>query len=493
MATEIRLPPSAASLSTSMRDIGYSLETAIADLIDNSISASSTKVEIFSDLTCSDPTLAIMDNGEGMGRNRLIDSLRHGSTNPKQKREPEDLGRFGLGLKTSSFSQCRKLTVISAQNGVLSGAEWDLDLVDKRDDWIVNELDEEDLNEIPFKNELPTTGTIVIWRKLDRLFEETEGEKREKLVNDKLDVVERHLALVFHRFLAKEIKGRKKLAIIINGHNVEPFDPFCRKNSTTQLLPADLVNFGDIKVRMVPYILPHYSKLTASELDFYLNRSDFLSNQGAYIYRNGRLMAWGDWFRLIPKGDSTKLARVQIDFPSSLDELWTIDIKKSRAKPPPEVRERLRQTIKKITNRSISVIQGKGKKAYSDIDYPIWERIVDREKIRYTLNRNHPLVYALFRYLNEDDSKYIELFLRATESALPIEMIYSDFSTNPQEFCDSNEFDQNFIAEKLSELKIILFNQNECDEKTFRQVLQSMQMFESHPNIVEEFIRTEIK
>ena len=395
MVREHRLPPSASSLSASMRDIGYSPETAIADLIDNSISAGAKSVEIFCDVTLSDPSVAIIDDGRGLTANEVVAAMRHGATNPTDPRHPDDLGRFGLGLKTASFSQCRRLTVVSARNGMLSGAEWNLDLIDKKDDWILIVLDDDEIAALPFIDRMRNNGTMVIWRSLDRLFEDEVGKRRDEVVYEKLDAVDKHLALVFHRFLSGEVKRQKKLSISINGHSVEAFDPFCRKNGATQALPEEVVRIGDTSVRIQPYILPHHSRLSAKEYDYYQNRSDFISNQGAYVYRNSRLMAWGDWFRLISKGEATKLARVQIDFPSSSDESWTIDIKKSRARPPRAVRERLRQIITRIVGRSESVHRGRGQKLFDEIEAPLWERYADQHKIRYALNNTHPLVQSL--------------------------------------------------------------------------------------------------
>src|SRR5690606_18743239 len=140
---------------------------------------------------------------------------------------------------------CRKLTIASARNGNWVGAEWDLELVDRKDDWLITIPDSEEIAILPFIECLGRTGTIVIWRNLDRLFEDEAGHKRDEIVNEKLDVLEKHLALVFHRFLSGEVKGRKKLSIAINGHPVKPFDPFCRKNSATQMLPEEIVRIGD--------------------------------------------------------------------------------------------------------------------------------------------------------------------------------------------------------------------------------------------------------
>ena len=199
MSLEHHLPPSAASLSASMRDLGYSLETAIADLVDNSISAEASRIEIYCDLSKAAPTLAVVDNGSGMDAEGLLLAMRHGAADRKRKRSARDLGRFGLGLKTASFSQCRRLTVASMRSGGLSAAEWDLDLIDSRDDWILSVLDQSEISSVPFVDCLKGSGTVVVWRSLDRLFEDEVGQKRDEIVNEKLDVVGKHLALVFHR------------------------------------------------------------------------------------------------------------------------------------------------------------------------------------------------------------------------------------------------------------------------------------------------------
>jgi hypothetical protein len=490
MAREHRLPPRASSLTASMRDLGYSLESAVADLIDNSISADATKIDIFCDLVRHDPTLAIIDNGKGMTAEEVIDAMRHGSRSPMESRAPSDLGRFGLGLKTASFSQCRRLTVATAQNGCISAAEWNLDVVDEKDDWLIFILDAEEISALPFVDQLGNHGTIVLWRDLDRLFEDETGMKRDEIVNEKLDVLEKHLSLVFHRFLSGEIRGRKRISIAINGHNVEPFDPFCRKNAATQVLPEELIWIDGSKVRMQPYILPHHSKLSAKEYDYYQNRSDFISNQGAYIYRNGRLMAWGDWFRLIPKGEATKLARVQIDFPNSLDESWTIDIKKSRAKPPYHVRERLRQVIVRISGRSTTVHRGRGKKLFDELEAPVWERYSDQGKVRYSLNRDHPIVQSLTNSVEADGQKKLDLLLDAISSSLPIEMIYSDFSTHPRDI-EQSQTNKDTVLDRLKILKETLFPGPEADADAFREVVRSTRLFEAHLDIAEQFIRTE--
>lgn len=471
-----------------MRDLGYSLETAIADLVDNSISANADSIEIICDLSGAQPLVVILDNGKGMTESELLDAMRHGTVNPRQPRSSRDLGRFGLGLKTASFSQCRSLTVVSAKQSVLCGAEWNLDRIDAADDWILSILDDTDLKALPYVERISEHGTAVIWRQLDRLVEDQESNRRDEIVSEKLDALGRHLSLVFHRFLAGDVKGYARISIAVNGHPVEPFDPFCRRNPATQLLPEEVVRIGDSEVRMQPYVLPHHSRLSAREYDFYQSRSDFISNQGAYIYRNGRLMAWGDWFRLVPKGEATKLARVQIDFPNSLDEDWTIDIKKSRARPPHAVRERLRQIIAKITARSVTVHRGRGQKLFQETNAPLWERYADHGGIRFAINTQHPLIASLVTRLQPESVNTLRVLLDSIAASLPVEMIYSDYSTHPREVSQATN-DLELTLERLKSLKQVLYGDAPGDPDAFLQIVKSTHLFEGQIETAMTFIK----
>jgi len=463
------------------------LETAIADLIDNSISAGADAIDIVCDVSGKSPALVILDNGRGMTEGELLTAMRHGAGNPKQHRSPKDLGRFGLGLKTASFSQCRSLTVVSKKGGAVCGAEWNLDRIDAADDWILTILDGVDIQEIPYVERLGDLGTAVIWRKLDRLMEDEAGDRRDEIVNEKLEAVGRHLSLVFHRFLSGEVKGSPRISITVNGHPVEAFDPFCRKNPATQILPEEVVHLGNAEVRLQPYVLPHHSRLTAREYDFYQSRSDFISNQGAYIYRNGRLMAWGDWFRLVPKGEATKLARVQIDFPNSLDEAWTIDIKKSRARPPHTVRERLRQIVARITARSVTVHRGRGQKLFQESDAPLWERYADHGGIRFAINAQHPLILSLGMKLQPDDAKSLRILLDSIAASLPVEMIYSDYSTHPREVSQAS-IDNDLTIDRLRSLKRVLYGDGPGDPNAFLQIVRSTHLFNGQIETAKTFI-----
>jgi hypothetical protein len=491
MARTQELPPSASSLILSLRDLGYSLETAVADIIDNSVAAGATRVDIRCDLTLAEPALTILDNGCGMTEAELVTAMRHGGKGPSAARAANDLGRFGLGLKTASFSQCRQLTVVSRAQGETAAAEWDLDAVTAGDSWTISLHDGDELRGIPHFECLPQQGTLVVWRKLDRLFEEEEEHSKAEIVNSKLDVLRDHLSLVFHRFMSGEV-GRKKLTITVNGHKLKPFDPFCTSNTATQMLPEEIIKFGGSKVEIQAFILPHHSRLTVEEYEFYKTRSDFISNQGAYVYRNGRLMAWGDWFRLVPKGEATKLGRVRIDFSSALDEAWTIDIKKSRAHPPRKVRLRLGQILTQITGRALRVHKGRGEMLSQETDSPIWERYVDQGLIRYSLNRKHPIITSLMGQLDETGCKTLVALLEAISASLPIDMLYADYSSDPKSFVPKESAESEAL-DRLRALKLGLFADTEFDPSEFIKLVQSTKLYDDQMPLVERFAKGEVE
>lgn len=480
------LPPRASSLTESMRDIGYSLETAVADIIDNSIAAGASEVSIRFDFESNNPRLCIIDNGKGMARDELIDAMRHGSKHPRTVRDADDLGRFGLGLKTASFSQCRRLTVVSSQKKKVEAATWDLDSVSDADEWTLGILEPNEITALPYIDELGATGTLVLWEKLDRLCGNTAPSK--DMLYEKIELVDRHLALVFHRFLAGEIKG-KKLEIKLNGHRIEPFDPFCTTNKATQLLPEEICRVQGHEVKIQPYILPHHSKLSPREHDYYQTRSEFVSNQGVYVYRNNRLMAWGNWFRLVPKGESTKLARVKIDFPNALDELWTIDIKKSRAFPPQQIRDKLRQVLNRIVEQSTRVHSGRGRKLFDENPEPFWVRYAEHGGVRYSLNKDHPVIASYQQMLEPDQQRLFNEVLTVVEDSIPVEAIYSDYSMTPKSFDEAPALDGEDILRRLGLLCEILTAEKQLDAEGFRKTVNNLKPFCDYPQQIERVIK----
>ena len=357
------MPPYAPTLMESTRAIGYSIESAIADIIDNSVAAKAGRVDI-DFFPIGEAYISILDDGCGMSEERLISAMQYGSKDPLDEREEYDLGRYGLGMKTASLSQCRILTVITKQNGVLSGAQWNLDHVKKAESWSLIILDDAEFNKYPSYDKLASleNGTLVIWQDLDK-FAIGENDIAEAF-SRKMMLIREHLSLVFHRYLSGE-QGLKKLDIRMNELSIDPHDPFLSKKST-QLMDEETIVVRGSKVKVKPYILPHVSKLTQKELKALGGKEGLRKQQGFYVYRNKRLLVWGTWFRLMRQGDLSKLARVQVDIPNSLDDLWTLDIKKSIATPPEDVKQNLAVIIEKISEGSKRTWTYRGKKETRD-------------------------------------------------------------------------------------------------------------------------------
>lgn len=441
MTREEEVPPRASVLVESLRDIGYSLQTAVADVIDNSLTAGARKIELLAEAHAEAPSIGILDDGAGMTRSELLEAMRPGSRSPLEDRSETDLGRFGLGLKTASFSQCRRLTVLTCRNGVVSAAIWDLDTVAARDKWIVEFPTTPD--GIPWFDCLNADGTLVVWEKLDRLVGSDGHGDRRDLVRQ-LDETARHLEFVFHRFLSGREDREGRVAISLNGRELEPFDPFHSHHPATQHHQEETFLLDGREIRIRPVTLPHHDKVSREDWKRYAGQEGYVKNQGFYLYRNRRLIVHGTWFRLARQAELTKLSRVLIDMPNSLDAEWKIDVKKAWAQPPPPVRERLRRIVERIGIPSKRTYTARGARLTEDSRLPVWTRTQDKNRISYGLNADHPLFSGFEARLDEDTADEFRKLVGLVVSTLPVEALYADVSANaesvsPQEL-DSEDF-----------------------------------------------------
>lgn len=423
----IDMPPYAPTLIESTRAIGYSLEAAMADIIDNSIAARAGSVEV-SFFPIGDAYVSILDNGSGMDEELLNKAMQYGSQSPIETRDKLDLGRFGLGLKTASLSQCRTLTVLSKQNDKTIGRCWDIDHVVETGTWSLIVLSEEDIQKIPNADRLMAqkSGTLVVWQNLDRMMM---GEVDfEKALGRKMDDVRNHLGLVYHRYLSGE-SGIKRLKITLNGVRVTPADPFLLEKSAQAMDDEVLVIRGK-RIVVRPYILPHLSKMTEEEKKSLGGKEGLRKQQGFYVYRNKRLLVWGTWFRMMRQGDMSKLARVMVDIPNDLDDLWTLDIKKSHAVPPAEVRQNLQIVIDRIAEKSKRTWTFRGKKETSDTVEHVWNRMkTPNSGVIYEINRDHPLIEQII-VANPSARSGLEMLLKQIERSIPLNQLYVDLNND---------------------------------------------------------------
>jgi hypothetical protein len=426
-------PPKPAALIESLRAFGYDSQTAIADLIDNSIAARAKNIWIDFVWNGTDSSVSIRDDGKGMSEKALVDAMRIGSRSPKDPREPGDLGRFGLGLKTSSFSQCRLLTVASKQAGSqMCTRTWDLDFVEKRDEWLLLRSPPAPVSSTLHALDSQQNGTVIVWSALDRMVGTTSVDNRqaEDAFYRTADQIRDHVAMVFGDYL----RGRGAISIHVSGHPVVPWDPFLVSHESIQILPVEPLNWKGNDIQVTPYVLPHHTRMSASDWEKAAGIHGWNAHQGFYVFRNGRLLVAGDWLGLgFTKEEHYKLARIRIDLSSGSDFDWSLDVKKSRAWPPNELRERLRRIARLTRARAAEVYRHRGRKLVSasqGVRVLLWDTLVKQGKTFYRLNRQHPIIEAALR--SAEDSRVIKALLRLVEETVPLPLIYINTAEQPK-------------------------------------------------------------
>jgi hypothetical protein len=351
----VELIPAASRLIGSLRDMGYEFTTAVADLVDNSIEAGATLVSIDVEFEGEDSWVRIADNGTGMTSSALREALRYGST---RVYSTNDLGKFGLGLKVASLSQCQKLVVASRHRDRSEPMAycWDLAHIEKTNRWELVPVKRDAGGPALFSLLRETAGTVVLWQRLDRIlgYECPEGDSaRRRLATMRRDV-EGHLAVVFHRFLSGEVRGRPKLTILLNGSRVAPWDPYARSEPATK--PLESVNIqvfhGGQKGQLTlePFVLPHQLDFSSPEnFRRASGPASWNQQQGFYVYRADRLIQSGGWCRLRTLDEHTKLARVALRFSPQLDNAFRVNVAKMRVQLPAGMREQIAAAISPVT------------------------------------------------------------------------------------------------------------------------------------------------
>ena len=464
----IELTPPPSCFIESIRDIGYSLETAIADIIDNSISAEANNIKINIDFNDkkNDFILEIIDDGFGMNREELKKAMTIGSKNPTHKRAKNDLGRFGLGLKTASFSQCRSLTVesFSKENNERNSLTWDVDHLVKYNRWEC----------LPNKAPTINVGTKIVWEKLDRLDidlnEISDDPKRNEKIQIKIGEIasriEKHISLIFHRFIdnKNEEKNISKIQIFLNNAKIKPFNPFNESNNATYISPVTKIG-SSMEIRH--YILPHKEKCEGNEYDNYAGEEGYLENQGFYVYRNYRLITWGTWFGIIEKLNFYKLCRVKIDIGNDMDAEWRIDVKKSNATPPKKIRRILEEYIPSVEIKGKRVSVSKANMYATDDSYHMWiPNKIKRTKITtFKLNKKNPLIKKIINNI-----EYGEDIIKEIEESVPYELINLHINDTKQKFQAIWEPEKKAFMDRQRK-KVKIFREDNIDDNALLQMI----------------------
>jgi hypothetical protein len=415
--------PSAGRLMVSLRDIGYDLPSAVADLIDNSIDANARHVALDIVADGAQSWLRISDNGVGMAGRVLDEAMRYGS---HADYDAGALGHFGLGLKTASLSQCRRLTVASrgAERGRIAARRWDIDEVVRRDSWDLEKLRTAELD-TRLTEGLPPgrTGTVVLWEKLDRVLPRrpTPGMTA-RVLGTATEDVRAHLAMVFHRFLDGEAYDRRhRLSITLNGEPIAPWDPFARAEPHTRELPAQAVEFDDpdgrtITVDVQPFVLPGQHLFSSPEAHRAAGGPNRWNRaQGFYIYRRERMIQAGGWNRLRTLDEHAKLARIALNLPLGEEERFAVDVAKMRVTIPEDLRPGLRAlaaaAVAAAQERYRDHLHGTDSTEALEVEPPTAEAI--------SLSRDWPAILAVVADVLGDDPELRDKLLVRLANADP--------------------------------------------------------------------------
>lgn len=476
-------PPRADAMIASMRAFGYDLSMAIADLIDNSITAKAKNIRIKHHWEGRSSWIYIMDDGNGMTEKELSDAMRLGSRSPNEVRTSDDLGRFGLGLKTASFSQCKVLTVRTKKsNGILSTRCWDLDHIEHSKKWELSMKAPQNAENILSAINDISHGTIVLWQELDKVVgnSDKDDDHAMHVFYEKFLTVRTYLEMVFHKYISQPAG----ISIFLGKDKLKPWDPYLKSNPFTQELANEKYEDGTVKV--IPYVLPHISKRSSSENSIGAGPKGWNAQQGFYLYRNKRMIVPGGYLDLnIKPEEHYKLVRIMVDIDNTMDNEWDIDVRKATAKPPDRLRPEMEKVAKATRNEAVKIYRartGIPRKISGINEQDVWHKKRNGDKIIYHINKQNVVIKRILDELNPPASLVRELF-HVIETTIPHRLIIMDNSEHEDCHVDLPP-EINMPSEGLIEMCKEIYNNYRKKGKTHNEavdIVLSIEPFDTHP------------
>jgi hypothetical protein len=324
---------------------GYTFESSISDIVDNSLDAEATDVQVIIERDDRKSENAIeriliVDNGKGMPEAVLENALTLGSVNDGRKSNHH--GIYGVGLKLATLAHCNRVIICTKEksaSALVMGFEYDANLAEAPLNLL--RLNLESYLEHPEINAITKNhGTAVIMEKFRAsiLQDENYGQ-----IDDLVQGVRRHLSLHFHRFLDEKSEKFLNISVtqIVAGSDktqrtqigIFPIDPFNYKLSATEGYPKEVI------VKLNPYKPELKLKLHIWPPDyrdeaFEIPGVGSVRAQGLYIYRNNRLICRKDWPGNQNVRKELSLARIEIDLPIELEEEFNLVFSKSQINIP---------------------------------------------------------------------------------------------------------------------------------------------------------------
>jgi len=400
----------------SLRSTGHTLEEAFEELIDNSITAYAKNIWInYEGFGTPDFIITISDDGKGMNEQGIVESMNLGVVNSTTERQQNDLGRYGLGLKTSSLSQCRKFSVLSkSENSSLRGWTWDLDVLNKSNKWEMIKPSEHNYeNAINYINSKPS-GTIVIWENIDN--ELLKATKDETIADIWIRSIN-HIRMTFGKFMT----DRRNINIWLNGEKILPWDPFA--SDISEMVIAEDNPMESI-IKISGFVLPHRKKLTDEQIEDYKGPKGWNAQQGFYLYRNKRLIVSGEWFGLYQQEEHYKLARIQIDIDNVSDSEWGLDFKKTKVIPSEAIKEELKRIADIVRTRAQEVYRYRATRSRRSPQrdfHSVWKLSINDDIPELLIDRKNKFIESA---LKEDNDGTIKNLLRLLEEYIPLSDLY---------------------------------------------------------------------
>ncbi len=431
-------PDPKSHIKTLMR-IGYTMPSAVSDILDNSITANAKNIEIHSLPGLQESNISILDDGEGMSPNELIHNMRIGCKDPSDERLRGDLGRFGSGMKTASFSQARRLTVISKKEGEpVCAAVWDIDRIENENTWCLEILDQDEIESHPLLllSSTKKCGTQVIWEKLSCLNKTNHSLDDETILASTLSDLGDYISLHFHKFM----DGKNKRNFTINNAQLQGIDPFMTKSPGYQEGRSEKLRCKGGHIEINTHVLPHFKRMESTPLERLGGANGIVQNQGLYIYRENRLINAGGWLGLAKTSQLGALARVEVNVPSSLDQEWSTDVKKASLQLPPRIKKELRKFLSDPIKRSKRVYTYRGKQDQANKYWNIKENENDKI-ISYQISSENDSLTDLFRGASKEQKSQLIKYLGQLAENLPLNHIYQKMSESPREIDQENVTD----------------------------------------------------
>ena len=420
--------PNPEFLIKSIAEQGYSLETSLADLMDNSISAGAKKIEVLVDFETKPICLFLADDGKGMTKNELIKNMKFPSNSPDSIRKNSDLGRFGLGLKTASFSQTRKFTVLSKKPSEknYNGRTWDVDHL-KDNGWKIIVNNEEQISDLvnryqklsnlllnKYVNFVP--NTIVIWEGLYK-FENylSEDNKLTALKQEITEVTTNYLSLVFHRFL-EDLNN--PLSIRINNSLIKAFNPFPTYEKDFRQIEPRQSKFSSDVINIEGFVLP--SRAISESLNglsiWTTPNLGLMDMEGIYIYRADRIILYGGWNGIVKKAPRLQLARLKVEVGNSVDHLLHLNVAKSQIIIPHELRNAFEDYIEDLKGEAEREFYNRGIRKFSGTKsnkkIQLFERSFSNKGAVLEVNSEFPVLKTLNDSLNKNQKPQLNLLLK---------------------------------------------------------------------------------